>query len=173
MTKGLFTYLLLFVILFFVQILVCNHILLFGVAMPVIFLYGLLRLPMSLPITAVLTISFFYGGVVDVFSDTAGVNAICCTLLGILRKPIYKLYIGSDSDLQGLIPSISTIGIYTYIKYILTLVVIYFIVSYSLIYFTFINIFDLLCRIFSSAAITVVLFLGIDSLIINRRDKKV
>lgn len=173
MARTLTTYLLLFICLLLVQVLICNHILLFGIAMPVVFIYALIRLPMSMSVPAVLTLGFLYGGIVDLFSDTAGVNALSCTVICMLRKPVYNLYIGHDSDLQGLTPTISVLGIFTYLKYMLTIVVAYFVVSYTVIYFSFLHLSDLAGRIFSSAGITAVLLVGIDSLIIERRDKKV
>lgn len=173
MARQLTIYLLLFVILLLAQVLICNHILLFGIAMPVVFIYLIIRLPMSMSVPAVLTIAFFYGATVDIFSDTAGVNALSCTVMAMLRKPIYNLYIGHDSDMVGLTPAISTLGIFTYIKYMLTLVVIYFVISYLVIYFSFLHLSDIAGRIFSSAGITAVLLLGNDSLIIDRRDKKI
>lgn len=173
MPRQLTTYLLLFVILLLAQVLICNNILLFGIAMPVIFIYLIIRLPMSMSVSGVLTIGFLYGAMVDIFSDTAGVNAISCTVLALLRKPVYKLFIGHDSDMAGLTPSISTLGFFTYIKYMLTLVVIYFVISYILIYFSFLHLTDLLGRILSSAGITALLLIGIDCLIVDRSDKKI
>lgn len=173
MGRTLTIYLLLFVLLLLAQVLICNHILLFGIAMPVVFIYLIIRLPMSMSVSTVLTIAFLYGGTVDIFSDTAAVNALSCTVLAMCRKPVYSFYIGHDSDMAGLTPAISTLGVFTYIKYMLTLVVIYFITSYSVIYLSFLHLSDIAGRVFSSAGITALLLLGIDSLIIDRRDKKV
>lgn len=171
MGRQIATYILLIVLLLLAQVLICNHILLFGIAMPVIFIYVIIRLPMSMSMPTVLSIAFFYGAIVDIFSDTAGVNAFSCTIIAMLRKPVYSLYIGHDSDMADLTPTMATIGVFKYIKYMLTLVVIYFIVSYSLIYFSFLHITDIAGRIFSSAGITALLLTGIDSLIIDRRDR--
>lgn len=173
MARTLTTYLLLFILLLLAQVLISNHILLFGIAMPVVFIYVIIRLPMSMSVPTVLTIAFFYGATVDIFSDMAGINALSCTVMAMLRKPVYNLYIGHDSDMAGLTPAISTLGVFTYIKYMLTLVVIYFVVSYFVIYFSFLHLTDIAGRILSSAGITALLLLGIDSLIIDRRDKAV
>lgn len=173
MARTLTIYLLLFVLLLLAQVLICNHILLFGIAIPAVYLYAIIRLPMSMPVSAVLTCSFLYGGCVDVFSDTAGVCALSCTVIAMLRKPVYNLYIGHDEDMMSLTPTVSTLGIFTYLKYMLTLVLTYHITSYCIIYFSFLHLSDLAGRVFSSAGITAVLLLGIDSLIIDRRDKKI
>ena len=173
MSRSIATYITLFIVLLLAQVLICNRILLFGLAMPVVFIYCIIRLPMSVKVPAVLTIAFLYGSAVDVFSDTAGINALGCTVMAILRKPVYNLYIGHDADMADLTPTVSNLGVFTYIKYMLTLVLVFMTVSYFLIYFSFLHLPDLAGRIFSSAGITAILLLGIDSMIINRRDKKV
>lgn len=173
MPRELATYLILFLALLLAQVLICNHILLFGVAMPIIFIYLIIRLPMSMSVSNVLTIAFFFGAIIDIFSDTAGINAFSCTVLAMCRKPIYGYYAGHEADVALLTPAISTLGLYKYIKYMATLVVIYFIISYSIIYFSFMHLSDIIGRIISSAALTALLLTGIDSLIIDRRDRKI
>lgn len=170
MIRSIVTYILLFIVLLLVQVLICNHILLFGVAMPVIYIYCIIRMPMSVKTPLVLTLAFLFGVSIDIFSDMAGVNALGCVAIAMLKRPVYNLYIGHDSDMADLIPTVSNLGVFTYIKYMVTLVLVFMTVTYSLIYFSFINLSDLAVRILSSAGITAVLLLGIDSMIISRRD---
>ena len=72
MAKRILHYCVLFVVLVFVQVLVCNNICIFNVATPFIFVYFLIRLPIDMRINWVLTLSFLTGLIVDVFSDTQG-----------------------------------------------------------------------------------------------------
>ncbi|MDE5800624.1 MAG: rod shape-determining protein MreD, partial [Paramuribaculum sp.] len=98
-------------LLIVLQALVFNHICLFGYAVPFVFIYGLLRLPLSLSKERAFTIGFLTGSILDIFSDTMGLNALCCTLLMALRRPIARLYLPRDEDLLELIPGIKSYGI--------------------------------------------------------------
>ena len=80
MTKTVIQFILLFIVLTVLQ-LVCNKIVLWGVAMPVVFIYLILRLPVNLHGGWVLTIAFFSGLIIDIFDNTPGMNALACTLM--------------------------------------------------------------------------------------------
>ena len=73
-------------ILVMVQVLVLNRICLFGVAVPLAFIYVILRLPLTLSKEWVFTISFLIGLIIDIFSDTGGVNALSCVIMSALRQ---------------------------------------------------------------------------------------
>lgn len=83
MTKEILKFALLSVILVLCQVIVFNHICLFGVAVPLVFIYSLVRLPLNLNVNWVMTLGFLLGLTVDVFSNTQGVNALSCTLLSV------------------------------------------------------------------------------------------
>ena len=59
----------------------CNKILLFNVATPMVFVYVLLRLPITWSTNMSLTIGFFCGLIVDIFNNTPGMHALASTLL--------------------------------------------------------------------------------------------
>ena len=118
-------YLLMILCLMLVQILICNRIMLFSVAVPIIFFYPILRLPMSLSVKWVLTIAFLMGFVVDIFSDTPGVNTISCTVLAVVRRPVFHSYTGNDEALAGVSPCIGVLGFWTLFKYLIVCTPIY------------------------------------------------
>ena len=74
MSKTVLKFILLGIILVLAQVIVFNHICLFNVAVPLVFIYLILRLPITLSLNWLLTISFFLGLIVDIFSDTYGMN---------------------------------------------------------------------------------------------------
>ena len=164
MGRSVLTYILLIICLILTQVLICNHIMLFSVAIPLIFFYPILRLPMSMPVKGVLTIAFILGFIVDIFSDTPGVNAISCCLLAVLRKPVFHLYVGNDEALQGVSPGIATLGFRIYAKYLLLLTPIYCCPAIGLEYFTFTDWQRTLCIIGGSSLLSYLLLLGIDAL---------
>ena len=89
MSKYMLTMLFLFPILILVQVLVFNHIMLFNLAVPFVFIYFILRLPIGMPANLVLSLSFLIGMLVDIFSDTPGVNALACTVLAAVKTPVF------------------------------------------------------------------------------------
>ena len=84
MTKTVIQFIALFAVLLLAQV-ICSKIVLFNVAMPVIFIYLIMRLPINLHINWTLTIAFLLGLVVDIFNNTQGMNALACTLLATMR----------------------------------------------------------------------------------------
>ncbi|MDE5915268.1 MAG: rod shape-determining protein MreD, partial [Duncaniella sp.] len=99
MSKTVLKFILLGIILVLAQVIVFNHICLFNVAVPLVFIYLILRLPITRSLNCLLTISFFLGLIVDIFSDTYGMNTVSCTILAMCRRPILRLYVPREEDL--------------------------------------------------------------------------
>lgn len=157
-------YLIMTVCLILVQVLICNHIMLFMLAVPIVFFYPILRLPMSMSVKGVMTIAFIIGFIVDIFSDTPGVNTISCTVLSVVRRPVFHSFTGNDEALAGVSPCISTLGLWTTFKYLLVCTPIYCAVAIGLEYFTFVSLYRTLYIIGASSLLSFILLLGIDSL---------
>ena len=152
---------LLFVVL---QAVVFNQIYLFGVAVPLVFIYVIMRMPLSLSTAWLLTLSFMLGLVVDVFSNTLGMNALACTILAFMRRPVLSLYLPHGSDYVAETPSIRGFGMWLYVRYSLTLSFLYCILLFAI---ESLSLFDLpymLVRILCSSLLTFVLILCTDSL---------
>ncbi len=168
MSKSVISYFVIFLVLLLIQVLICNNIMLFGVATPVIFIFIILRLPMDTPVKIVMTVTFLSGLLVDIFSDTPGVNALACTILSVLRKPIYFMYIGKDENLAGASPSVSSLGVPLFLKYLFSMVLIYCTLEIGLEFFTFISIKRMLLIISASTLLSFILLLGVDSITVSK-----
>lgn len=173
MIKTVLQFIALFVVLIIAQIL-CSKIVLFGVATPLIFIYFILRLPINFSVNWTLTIAFIMGLIVDMFNNTQGMNALSCTILAAARKPTFEaLFIRDDDDETGNpIPSISSLGLGGYFKYMSMLVVLYCTVVFLIQAFTFHDITTTLLRILCSSLLTGVAILAIDSLVSTSREKR-
>ena len=90
MSKTVLNFILLFLLLIPAQAVIFNNLILFNVAIPLVFIYLIIRLPMTVSVNAALTIGFITGLSVDIFSDTVGVNAMACTLLAFVRRPVLR-----------------------------------------------------------------------------------
>lgn len=164
MTRTVLAFIFLFVVLIPAQALIFNNLILFNVALPLVFVYLIISLPVTLSTNWSLTIGFVTGLAVDVFSDTPGMNALACTILAFVRKPVYHLYMSYDDDLSGMRPSIATMGAAAYFKYMLTMVFIYCLSVFSIEAFQFFNLRLLLLRTLCSTIFTFIIIYAIDSL---------
>ncbi len=172
MSKFIVRYILTFAVLVLAQALVFNRMVLFNVAVPFVFLYLIIFLPVTLGPNIRLTLGFLTGLAVDVFSDTPGLNALACTVVSFMRNGIFHLYVPLDDDLSGRQLSLKTMGSAAYMKYLLTVVVIYSVLLFSIEAFQFFNLRLLLLRMSASAVYTFIMILAIDTLTLSRSEKK-
>ncbi|MDE6379841.1 MAG: rod shape-determining protein MreD [Muribaculaceae bacterium] len=165
MNKSFFSYILLFVILVLVQALLMNHIVLFSSAVCFIFIYFLIKLPISLSANLGLTLGFLLGLSVDMLSDTPGLNALCCTVLASLRRPVFFAYEQHDDKNRDVIPSIGTMGFFNFSKYVFSMSAIYCLLAFFVEFIQFTDITDILIKAGSSTLFTFLVLLAIDSLV--------
>lgn len=172
MSKTTLQFILLALILVLAQVIVFNHVCLFNVAVPLVFIYLIVRLPVTLSLNWTLTIGFVLGLVVDIFSDTYGMNTVACTVLAMLKKPILRLYVPREEDLSRPEPSMQSLGTAVYVKYLLTMTLVYCIMIFVIEAFTFFNPLQLVLRIVFSTLLSLILMLGIDSIMTPRSEKR-
>lgn len=171
MTKTVIQFIVLFLALMVLQ-LVCNKIVLFNIAMPVVFIYLLLRLPINLHGGWVFTIAFFSGLLLDIFTNTPGMNALACTIMAALRRPVFNIFVSRENDMNIPIPSVDSMGVGDYLKYMATLVTLYCTLIFLIQAFTLHNIVLTLARIAGSSVLSIIIIFGLDSLVSTRREKR-
>lgn len=165
MNNNFISYILLFVILVLVQVLLLNHIVLFNCAVCLVFIYFIIKLPINIAPNLLLTLGFFLGLSVDILSDTPGLNALCCTILAALKKPVFYAYEQHDDQKRNVSPSIGTMGFFNFSKYIFSLSAIYCLLAYFVEFINFTDAIQILIKAGSSTAFTFLVILAIDSLI--------
>ena len=143
MKNTLVHFLILFVALLVAQV-ICSKIILFGVAMPVIYIYLILRLPVNYSLNWTLTIAFLFGLFIDMFNNTQGMNALACTVMTMLRRPVYNMFI---------------LTVYCFVLFLTQA-------------FTLHNFPLTLLRIVASSVLSILLIFGIDSLVSTEREKR-
>lgn len=162
----------LFIVMILLQVVVCNRIILFNVAVPLVFIYFIIRQPMWLPTYILLTLSFLLGLTIDIFSDTPGLNALGCTVIAMLKRPLFFAYVEKDDNTDNIVPSIKSIGFGAYSKYMLSMVAIFCTIVFSIEYFSFAAVKEIAIMVVSSSLFTFVILLGIDSLMSSPREKR-
>lgn len=165
MNKSVISYIVLFVILVLVQALLMNHIVLFSSAVCFIFIYFIIKLPINLSANWLLTIGFLLGLTVDMLSDTPGLNALCCTVLASLKRPVFFAYEQHDDQKRNVSPSIGTMGFFNFSKYIFSMSAIYCILAFFVEFIEFTDIVGILIKAGASTVFTFLVMLAIDSLV--------
>ena len=165
-------FLILFLALLIAQV-VCSKIVLFGVAMPVIYIYLILRLPVNYSTNWTLTIAFLFGLFIDMFNNTQGMNSLACTVMAMTRRPVFNFFIVMREDEEGdPVPNVDTVGVANYLKYLATMVFIFCTVLFLAQAFTLHNFPLTLLRIVASSILSILLIFGIDSLVSTEREKR-
>lgn len=171
MTKTVIQLVVLAIVLLLVQV-VCSKIIFFGIAMPIVFIYLLLRLPINMHNNWCFLIAFAMGLTVDIFNNTAGMNAMAALVMTALRQPVFNLFIVRDDDTADPMPSIESVGFGNYARYASVLIAVFCTALFLIQAFSLRDFLLTLRRIVGSSALTIVLILGIDSLVSTRREKR-
>lgn len=150
-----------FVGLAFVQVLLLNNICLFGLATPFIYVYFILALDKDTDHIALMAMSFVLGLVVDIFSNTPGVNAGASVLLAFFRPSLLRLFSPRD-EYENFEPGIYTLGIWPFTRYAFVSLLLHHTALFFLEAFSLAHIGFLLPRILCSVLLTVVLVMAVE-----------
>ena len=149
-----------------------NNMVLFNVAVPIVFIYIIIKLPITYSSPLTTTIGFLCGLAVDILSDTPGMNALGCTLLAFMQRGIFHLYVSNDIDLAEQCPSPKNLGPATFMKYSLTMTAIYCIIIFSIEAIQLFNIKLLILRIIASIIYSFVLIYAIAGISVTNHEKR-
>lgn len=155
--------LLLFAVLLLAQVLVLNHIHLFGFAVPLLFIYFVFTFQRGYPRWAILVWSFLLGLGSDTMTNTPGLSAASMTLLGLVQPYVLELFMQRDDD-ESLRPAIYSMGFGRYLSYAAILTLVYCVTFFTIEAFTFFNWLHWLLSIAASAVLTLILILVIDNI---------
>ena len=163
MSTDLFKQLGLFIVMCAVQILILNHIHLFDVATPFLFVYFAISFRRNTPKWAILLWCFAMGLAVDVFSNTPGLSAGALTLVGLIQPYLLELFTPREA-VEDLECCTATLGKGKYTLFAFILLFVFCLLFFALEAFTFYNwIYWLVCT-GSSTVLTLVLILAIESI---------
>ncbi len=151
-----------FVVLILVQVLILNHIHLFGVATPMLSAYFVLKFRRNYPKWGILLWSFLMGVILDSFANTPGVASASLTLIAVLQPYILSPFIPRDS-VEDLKPGLESLGFSQFFYYSFVLIFIYLLTFFSLEMFSFSNILYWLECIGGSMVLTMILILVLES----------
>lgn len=151
-----------FVILCIVQVLVLNHINLFGCATPLLYVYFVMSFRRGYPRWAIMLWSFCLGLCIDVFSDTPGVAASSATFLGFVQPYLFNLFVQRDSP-DDMRPGIRSLGMAKYVYFTVICVLAFNILFFTMESFSFFNWLQWAKNIGGSTVLTVLLILVVEN----------
>ena len=135
------------------QVFFFNHIHLLGYATPFIYVYLLLKIESDVSRNSLMMWGFLIGLLVDLFSDTPGMNASATVCLAFLRPFLLRLFVPRDI-VDALVPSVRTMGLSSFMKYMVACTLVHHLVLMTLIFFTFSQPLSLLLHVISSTLFT-------------------
>lgn len=151
-----------FVVLCLVQVLILNHIHLFDLAIPLLYVYFTITFQRGTPKWMILLWSFALGLAIDVFSNTPGLASGSLTLIAVIQPYLLELFVPRDSA-ENLEVSISTLGIGKFMIFSAVLLVVYCLAFFALEAFSFFNWQYWLACAGASSLLTFTLMMAIES----------
>ena len=145
-----------------VQVLILNHIHLFNVATPLVYVYFILLFPRNQQHWVSVLRAFFFGLILDSFSNTPGETAFALTLTAFLQPYFLSLYLERDNS-DNFTPSMAKMGFMKYATYVLLLTFIFCFTLFTLEAFSFFNWAQWLLCILGSWGVTSLIIIAIDS----------
>lgn len=149
-------------VLLVVQVLILNHIHLFQVATPLLYVFFAITFRRGTPLWIILLWNFGLGLLMDIFANTPGLAAGCMTFIGFIQPYLLESLVPRDSA-ENLKVSAITLGIGKFATHCVILVVLYCLVFFALEAFTFFNWQLWLLRAGSSALITLILISAVEA----------
>lgn len=133
-----------FVFLVLIQVILFNHINLFGYINPLIYIAGVLLFPIKKSKSALLLYSFLLGLTIDFFSNSGGINAAATVFIAFIRLPLLEIILGrSDFDYQ--LFKLQSIAFEKALFYLIILTFAHHLIVFSLAYFDF-NLFKTILK---------------------------
>ena len=162
MALDLLYRLVMFVALLLAQVLILNHVHIFGVATPLLYVYFVVTFHRNFPRWIILLSSFLLGLLIDIFSSTPGLAAGCMTLVAFVQPYLVELMAPRDSA-EDLEVSAATFGWSKFSTLSILIVSLYCLVFFALEAFSFFEWLAWMERAVASGLLTWVLMMGLES----------
>lgn len=144
--------------------LVFNHIHLMGYATPMPYVYALIILPHGTARWIYVVLGFCIGIVIDILSNTVGAAAAALTLVGLLTPLLLRTFAPDDKLEEEFIPSIKTMQWGGFLKLAVVVTLIHTLVFFLLETFSLFDALEILIKVGSSTALTVIFMMTFEKL---------
>lgn len=138
------------------------------IAVPLVYIFFLLKLPSDIGKNRLLFYAFFLGLLVDFFGNTPGLNASASLCLGLARPTLLRWQTGRDAA-ECFIPRVRTMGLAPYLRYIIPCVLLHAFILNMLDTFSFFRIDQIILSTLADAGVTIILFMLAE--LVGRKEK--
>lgn len=145
-----------FIGLLFLQVLVFSHLNLFGNINPMVYIVWVFLFPVRKNRSLFLILSFLLGISIDFFSDSGGINAFAITFIAYLRLPLL-IAILRKSDFDYMQFNLRAISFNKAFLFIAALTIIHHFIVFSLEYFNFNAIFNIITNTILTSIFTILI----------------
>lgn len=144
--------------------LVFNHIHLMGYATPMPYVYALIILPHGTARWIYVVLGFCIGIVIDILSNTVGAAAAALTLVGLVTPLLLRTFAPDDKLEEEFTPSIKTMQWGGFLKLAVVVTLIHTSVFFLLETFSLFDAIEILIKVGSSTALTVIFMMTFEKL---------
>lgn len=150
-----------FIGLVLLQVLILNNVHILGFATPFLYVYLILKFDSGTSRNELMLWGFCLGLSIDIFSNTPGMNAAATVMLAFVRPLLLTLFTPRDNP-DSLVPSFKSMGVSSFLKYLIVCVFVHHFVLLTLEFFSFTSIPLLLLRVVSSTILTVTCIMAVE-----------
>jgi rod shape-determining protein MreD len=148
-----------FLVLLSIQVLVLNNIQFSGFINPFLYVMFILMLPVKLPKTILLVVAFITGLIIDMFSNTMGMHAAACLVMGYVRPGWLRVLAPRDGYESDALPSVKNYGFQWFIVYASVMVLVHHFCLFYIEVFRFSEFFSTFFRVILSTLVTLLLII--------------
>jgi len=157
-----------FIVIMMVQLFILNDIVIkssitlmgIPVFIPLIYPLILLLLPVNMPHWLTMLLGFMVGITMDLFSNTPGVHASACVVLGYVRPYLLNLFFQQNiKELGDTVPTLFRMGFRSFLLYILFALVIHHCYYYIIQIWSFKNILLIVYKTILSTLLSIILII--------------
>ena len=138
------------------------------IAVPLVYIFFLLKMPSNVSKNRILFYAFAIGLAVDIFGNTPGLNASASLCLGLARPTLLRMQTARDAA-ECFIPKVRSMGLAPYLRYIIPCVLLHAFILNMLDTFSFFRIDQILISTLADAGVTLILFILAE--LVGRKDK--
>lgn len=158
-----------FIVIAALQIFIINGVNILGYFNPMIYVWFILMLPTNTPKWLVLILSFLMGLIVDIFAGNIGFHVTVLTFIGFIRPLFINIFFSGKDTQTNLRPSISEMGLSTFLPYLAILVFIHHFFYFTLEIFSLSEFFRTLLRIVCSSISTILIIIFCDFIFFKQK----
>ncbi len=159
MIKLIPRYLIVFLVLVFLQVFILNNIQFSGFINPYIYVLFILILPFETPKWFLLVLAFALGITIDLFSSTLGMHSSATVFMAFARPYVLKIISPRDGYESETLPQLRYYGINWFLKYSTILILLHHFFLFYIEVFRFSYFFATFIRVILSSIFTIIIVL--------------